>query len=527
MYKIFNTVKNTGHFKPGIMRYDILISIGILIACSLIGFVFYYFSLSEANIISIYVLGILLIASLTSSWLYGAISSIAGVLLFNCLFAEPRFTLFVFDWQYSITTIVMLIASMITNYVMTLFRRQLDREILEARRLEILLETSHHLQQTQDMDDVFDVTITQLRQMFGRNVLLIPLSDGKLSQPITEDSKEELHLFDEDLVDQGALAQFLRSEIETEIPLTQINGEKKLVLFKILVNKTVFAIAGFVVEASESIAGFERNMILAVLNEVELSLEKHRLHLFNEHIAHEAETERLRTNILRTISHDLRTPLTSISGNADILLSSGERIEPKLRKLLYKDIYDDSEWLIKLVENLLFITRIENGVMSINTEQEVLQEIIPEAFRHLTKRSKAHNISLEMPEDLLVVNIEARLIMQVIINLVDNAIKYSPAGSDIKIRVIRRGAQAVVEVVDTGYGIDDKDKQKVFEIFNTTGNKSGDSRRGVGLGLSLCRAIVHAHGGDIHIADNAPCGAIVGFALNLEEVNLEKEHIGN
>ena len=374
------SIQRSEHSGPARAWRDICKSTGTLLTCSLIGFVFYSFGLSEANIISIYILGILLIASLTSSWKYGVVSSIAGVLLFNCLYAEPRFNLFVFDWQYSITTIVMLIASMIVNYVMTSFRRQLDKEI--------------------------------------------------------------------------------------------------------------------------------------------------QLQILNEQIAREAEAERLRANILRTISHDLRTPLTSMSGSADILLNNEAHIDPAQRKLLLQDIYNDSEWLIKLVENLLFITRIENGVMSIHTEQEALQEIIPEALDHLTKRADEHTITLEMPEELLIVKIEARLIIQVLVNIIDNAIKYSPAGTEIIVRAARRGAQIVVEIADSGCGISDEFKSKAFEMFSTTNKKSGDSRRGVGLGLSLCQAIVHAHGGEISIADNTPRGTIVSFTLNLEEIMLEKDYSG-
>jgi two-component system sensor histidine kinase KdpD len=117
--------------------------------------------------------------------------------------------------------------------------------------------------------------------------------------------------------------------------------------------------------------------------------------------------------------------------------------------------------------------------------------------------------------------------MQVIINIVDNAIKYTPAGSDIRIKAFQRDSQAVVEVADTGNGISDDDKQKVFEMFYTTNIKSGDSRRGIGLGLPLCQSIVHAHGGTIHIADNVPTGVVVSFTLQAEEAQIESEHTGH
>ena len=507
---------------------DAVMSVCILAVCSLIGFLFHSLSLSEANIISIYILGILLIASITSSWIYGAISSVIGVLLFNFLYADPIFNFYVYDWQYSITMIVMLLASLITNYVMTLFRGQLNREKLESRRLDILLEISQHMQHAKDVDDIFHVALTHLHQMLARPVLLFPFSDGKFLQPMIKSLEDDSIFSSEDWGwHENAWKQCMASDDEAEIPIIHLrNSPKKIALFMLRSKKTLFAVTG-VVASDQSIAGFEHNLILAILDEVALFLERYHLHLLNERFAREADAERLRANLLRTFSHDLRTPLTSISGNADILLSKGDQIKPELRRQLYQNIYNDSGWLINLVENLLFITRIDNGVMPIHTEPEVLQEIIPEALNCLLSRAKDRAISLEMPDELLVAKMDARLIIQVVVNIVDNAIKYTPAGSDIKIRSFQRGSQAVIEVADTGCGISDEDKQKVFEMFYTTNKKSGDSRRGIGLGLPLCQTIVRAHGGVIQVTDNIPRGVVASFTLPLEEVCLESEYPGN
>ena len=514
--------------RAGSVRRDVCISACILAACSLIGFLFYSQSLSEANIISVYILGILAIASLTSGWIYGTVSSVVGVLLFNCLYAEPHFNFWVYDWQYAITAVVMLIASLITNYVMTLFRRQLDREVLETRRLDILLETSQRLLQTQDEQDIFAVTLTQLFRMFDRPILLFPVSDGNVLQPMIKVPEKDGSFFPESWgLDEASLRRGIHGAIASEDAVILAGDGKKAMLLPVRGEKTVFAVAGIIVDSGKTFDGFEHNLLLAILDEAALSFEKHHLHVCNERIAREAEAERLRANLLRAISHDLRTPLTSISGNADILLSNGEQIRPDLRGQLYQHIYDDSEWLINMVENLLFVTRIENGVMSITTEPEVLQELIPEALNRFARRNKGHNISLEMPDELLIVAVDARLVIQVLVNIVDNAMKYTPPGSDIAIRAFRRGSQAVVEVADTGGGISDEDKQKVFEMFYTCNNKTGDSRRGIGLGLPLCRSIVRAHGGVLHIADNAPSGAVVSFALQIKELCCESEYPGH
>ena len=524
---ILKILRRKSRLNAGTSWHDAFISVCILISCSLIGFLFYSLHLSEANIISIYILGILLIASITSSWVYGTISSVCGVLLFNCLYAHPIFNFNVYDSQYLITMVVMLIASLITNYVMTIFRWQLDREKMETRRLDILLETSQHLQQTQNDDDIYDVALTQIYHMIGHAILIFPLDDRKTTKPMIKASEQYAKLFNEAFTfDNNVIEQFIAQGNNEKSTVALINNELNAVCFKLRNSKTLFAVICIVIDSKKSIVGFEYNIVLAMLDEIAFSLEKHHLHLFNERIAREAEAERLRTNLLRTISHDLRTPLTSILGNADILLSNGEQIASELRKQLYQTIYSDSEWLITLVENLLFITRIDNGVMSINTEPEVLQEIIPESLSCVAKRAKEHAVNLEMPDELLVVKMDARLFLQVIINIVDNAIKYTPLGSTIHIRLLRRNAQAVIEIADEGCGITDSDKKKVFEMFYTSNKISSDSRRGIGLGLPLCQSIVSAHGGTITLVDNTPRGLVVTIVLQLEEVCFESEYSG-
>ncbi|SBV96741.1 Putative histidine kinase KdpD (fragment) [uncultured delta proteobacterium] len=524
---IVKTLQKNPRIKADTTWRDAFMSVFILGVCSLIGLLFHSLRLSEANIISIYIIGILLISSIASSWAYGVMASVSGVLLFNFLYADPTFNFRVYDLQYSITTTVMLVASLIANYVMTLFRSQLDREILEIHRLDILLETSQHLQQAQNIDDIFTVALTQLHQMFARAVFIFPLADGALQRPRSKVAEGNPNLSPEAIgLDIAALEEFVATDNEKKSTVLHLNADNKAICFKLISGEAVVAAICIIVNSAKRTGGFEYNLVLAMLDEIALSVEKYNLQVFNERIAQEAEAERLRANLLRSISHDLRTPLTSISGNADILLSSADQIEPELRRQLYQNIYSDAEWLMNLVENLLFVTRIDNGVMTINTEYEVLQEIIQESLRYMAKRAKDHTIHLEMPEEILLVKMDARLIMQVIINIVDNAVKYTPAGSDIRIRALRRGSRAVVEVADTGNGISDDEKQKVFEMFYTTNKNSSDSRRGIGLGLPLCRSIVRAHGGEVRIADNVPHGAIVSFSLQLEEVCVESEYLG-
>jgi two-component system sensor histidine kinase KdpD len=235
------------------------------------------------------------------------------------------------------------------------------------------------------------------------------------------------------------------------------------------------------------------------------------------------QQEQLRASLLRSISHDLRTPLTSISGNAGILLGNPEVLNEEQKKGLYTDIYDDSMWLINLVENLLSISRIEGGTLNLNFQAELMEEVISEALLHVNRNSVKHVIQTELDDELMMARMDSRLIVQVLINMIDNAIKYTQDGSHITISARRERHIVIVEISDDGPGISSEEvKVRLFEMFYTADNIHGDGRRGLGLGLSLCKSIVNAHGGTIGVKDNIPKGTVFYFTLQAEEVNVHE-----
>ena len=229
---------------------------------------------------------------------------------------------------------------------------------------------------------------------------------------------------------------------------------------------------------------FENSVLLSILGEGALAIENRRNALEKEQATVQAKNEELRANLLRTISHDLRTPLTSISGNASNLLSNGETLDTETRNKICTDIFDDAQWLIGLVENLLSITRIEDGRMNLQISPQLMDEMIEEALHHVNRKSCEHTITTQYGDEILLVNVDARLIMQVVVNLVDNAIKYTPVGSVIQISAYRKDHQVVVDVADNGPGIPDRAKAQVFEMFYTGQSRIADSHRSLGLGLA-------------------------------------------
>lgn len=250
-------------------------------------------------------------------------------------------------------------------------------------------------------------------------------------------------------------------------------------------------------------------MLIVSIITVTLAIQNIRNAEEKERAAVHAKNEQLRADLLRTISHDLRTPLTSISGNASNLISNYEMMDAPTRKQTFLDIYDDSMWLINLVENILSISRIEDGRMNLSISTELVSEVFEEALRHTNRHSAQHTITVQMADDLLLARMDAKLVVQVLINLVDNAIKYTPAGSHIVLSAAAQGENAVIQVSDDGPGIPDEAKEKVFEMFSTGEKRISDSRRSLGLGLALCRTIIAAHGGTITLSDNKPHGCIL------------------
>ena len=223
-------------------------------------------------------------------------------------------------------------------------------------------------------------------------------------------------------------------------------------------------------------------MLIVSIITVTLAIQNIRNAEEKERAAVRAKNEQLRADLLRTISHDLRTPLTSISGNASNLISNYEKMDAPARKQTFLDIYDDSMWLINLVENILSISRIEDGRMNLSISTELVSEVFEEALRHTNRHSAQHTITVQMDDDLLLAHMDAKLVVQVLINLVDNAIKYTPAGSHIVLSAAAQGESAVIRVSDDGPGIPDEAKRKGHLELFSTGEKTAFRTAAAALG---------------------------------------------
>ncbi|CAM4372522.1 sensor histidine kinase [Paenibacillus typhae] len=379
------------------------------------------------------------------------------------------------------------------------------------------------MQQAKNAKEIIDAVAHQLVKLLDKSVIFYPAEVDKLAEPQwfpkqESDSVPVMYTGS----NEGAVADWVFKNNKQAGATTDTFFGASCLYHAVRVDDVVFGVASIVMENEEPLEVFEKSLMIAMLGECALALEKERLNEKQKTISMQIQQEQLRANLLRSISHDLRTPLTSISGNAGILLANSGVLNEELRRGLYSDIYDDSIWLINLVENLLSISRIENDTLNLNFQAEMIEEVISEALLHVNRNRDNHIVKAIVKDELLMARMDSRLIVQVIIDLVDNAIKYTGTGSHITITAGKENQQIRVEVADDGSGIPDDDKERLFDMFYTANNVSGDGRRGLGLGLSLCQSIVHAHGGIIGVKDNAPKGTIFYFTLHIEEANMHE-----
>ena len=501
--------------------HDLLVSVGLLIGATLLGYVFFGLGFTEANIITVYILGVLLISILTKYRAYSLASSLVSVILFNFFFTEPYFTMKAYEKGYPATFAIMFVSAFISSTLAIKLKDHAKKSAQSAYRTKILFDTNQLLQRTDNESDIIAIAAHQLMKLLKRDIIIYTVVNNNIGEAnifLSDGDEDEIK---DIIIDEKEVAQWVLENNHQAGATTDIFPQAEFLYYAIRVNDKIYGIVGIHIN-EKAIDSFESSILLSILGECAISLENKKIAREKEESELLAKNEKMRANLLRAISHDLRTPLTSISGNADNLLSNGESFDADTKQQIYTDIYNDSMWLTNLVENLLSVTRLEDGNMKLNKSAELIDEIISEALNHINKRSVEHKITVCENDDILLVDVDARLIVQVIINIVDNAIKYTPKGSEITISTQKNDKMLSVSIADNGNGITDDIKDKVFDMFYTGANKIADSRRSLGLGLALCKTIISAHGGEISVSDNKAHGAVFTFTLPVKEVDINE-----
>ncbi|WP_313893457.1 sensor histidine kinase KdpD [Psychrobacillus sp.] len=507
---------------------DLLKMFVIFSLASFIGLLFFEFGVSESNIITIYILGVLILATWTSGWIVSIISSLVAVLLFNLLFIEPRFSFEAYYRDYPMTFLIMFLSGFITSSLTRKVKKQAIVAVRKSYRMEVLLETNRKLQKAKSIEEIIHEGMSQIVKLVEKPVEFFEIDKNLIVKSIffqtvsmtTLENKEVATLFDN--VSERGVASWVASNNHVAGVSTDIFPEAKAYYLPFISGGDVKGVIGIALAKEAPLPAFERHILHAIMNDFSFALDKWYLQKLNEEVAREAELEQMRANLLRAISHDLRTPLTSISGNAEILLTNGEKINDGQKTQLYQDIYSNSKWLVQMVENLLAVSKLDDGKLAIEIQPELVEDIMQEALLHVVRINDTHQISYHVEPELLFALMDARLIIQVIINMIDNALAYTPAGSEIILTAVEMDSYVHFSVADNGPGIEESLKVKLFEPFTTGKVQRSDSRRGLGLGLALCQTILKLHDSELTVADNEPGGTIFSFSLKKGVVNVHE-----
>ncbi len=234
----------------------------------------------------------------------------------------------------------------------------------------------------------------------------------------------------------------------------------------------------------------------------------------------ESEKERMRANLLRAVSHDLRTPLTTIYSSASTLLERKSSLDSERKQKILRGIMEDSEWLVRMVENLLSITRIDSGKVKIIKTPTVLEELIDSVILKFKKRYPGQDVLIDIPDEIVIIPMDAMLIEQVIINLLENAVQHAKNMTSLTLRVRALDGVAVFEIMDDGCGIKPELIGGIFKgYYNVEGDSADSKKHNAGIGLSVCATIIKAHGGNINAENRKGGGALFRFTLLTEETN--------
>ncbi|MEE3805925.1 MULTISPECIES: sensor histidine kinase KdpD [Lysinibacillus] len=489
---------------------------------SIVGLYLYSIDISEPNIITIYILGVLILAIWSSGWIMSIISSIVAVLLFNYLFTEPRFSFDAYHRDYPMTFFIMFLSGVITSSLTKKIKAQTTIAIRKSYRMEVLLETNRRLQHAKSIEEIITEGMTQIVKLVEKPVQFFEIDNqviGKSTffrtEKISAIENQKIATLFNNPNEHGVVSWVTNNKHVAGVS-TDIFPEVSAYYIPVISNSHVKGVIGIALSKLLPLPAFERNILHAIINDFSFAMDKWYLQKLNEEVAREAEMEQMRANLLRAISHDLRTPLTAISGNADILLNNASLIPDSEKNKLYEDIFNNSKWLVQMVENLLAVSKLEDGQFALEMQMELVEDIIQEALSHVVHQNNSHKISYQIEPEFLLSLMDARLIIQVFVNIIDNALTYTPPGSDITISVKECDGLVNFSISDNGPGIDDSLKGSLFEPFTTGKVQRSDSRRGLGLGLALCQTILKLHGSHITVSDNKPQGTIFNFSLKKE-----------
>jgi len=464
--------------------------------------------LGEHNVVMLYLLALVVVASRVGRWpaLY---ASVLSALLFDFIFVYPRFVYTLKGARHLGTFAVMVLVGVVIGNMAERIRRQVRLARLREQRTLALFRLMGELTRSGSSKSMIESAIHNVEDQFhGRVAIFLPDEEGRLIQ-------DEHQIQDGFPKDEVGVAQWVHDHQEAAgLGTDTLPGSKALYL-PLIGTREAIGVMG--IRPEDAATGFEpdqRHLLDAFANQTALALERTILTEKTVVVQQKADQEQLRNAMLSSVSHDLRTPLGGIMGAATTLLADDGSLAPDSRKELLETIYEEARQLQRLVTNLLEVTRLESGVLDVKKEWLPVEELVGAALDRMRAQLKHRTVNVDLPFGLPMAPADAVLMEQVLINILDNALKYSPEDKPLEIRGWATARAVTLSIADRGPGIPEGDEERIFEKLVRLPREK--VRPGAGLGLTICKGIVEAHGGWIQASNRPDGGAQFLVSLPIE-----------
>lgn len=504
--------ENSLNYELKVSTKDLVKLVIITLLTTITSYILRYYGLRDDNILLVYTLGVLLVSVWANGYSVGVISSIINIVILNYLFTNPLYTLSIDDPNYIITLLVFCVVGIITSTLTSRIKYQMEKYSKREQNTQMLYQISRNFIRLSSKEDIVNKAIEILSIALSKDIVCY----------IENKNTKAFNLYEKTLIkesinpliteDEKAVASWVFNNKTLAGNSTDTLPGAKGFYIPIIGIKDTLGVIGVSCD-KKCLDNEDLSLIESVIAQMAIALDREELSEIQKQASLEIESERLRSNLLRAISHDLRTPLAGISGAVSTIIKNKDLIDESVIDDLLNGIYEDSQWLIRLVENLLSMTRIEEGKLEVKKQDELVEEVIEQSLKHIKRRIENVVVNVNLPDEILFVPMDAKLIEQVFINLIDNAIKYTKVNCKIEINVYNKESYVCFEVKDNGPGIKEEFTEKIFDRFFTGETKYKDSRKGIGLGLSICKSIIDAHKGEISVRNNKDKGSTFKFTL--------------
>jgi two-component system sensor histidine kinase KdpD len=462
----------------------------------------------RSDLAMVYLLGIVFTAGRAGKVPFWS-ATLLSILAFDFFFVSPRYSFYVSSPGYFVTFAVMLIVALVVSTLTLKVRDQADTVKQRERRTAALYGLSRKLVHEREIDQLSAIAAMHISEVFSSHVvILVPDDKGALTVPATEPITFPL--------DQKELsvAEWTYKHGEQAGLGTDTLSGAKAVYLPLVTGSQMVGVMGVMPSHVEGLFDQEQiRMLESFANQIAMAIDRAMIAKEAQAMLLKAETEELRSTLLSSVSHDLRTPLAAIKGATTTLLQKNVTLETSESRDLLQTIYEESEHLTHIIRNVLDMTRIETKAIKVKKEWESIEEITGAVLNRLSEELGTRKVKVDIPNEIPLVPFDPLLIEQVLTNLIDNAIKYTPADTPISLTAQMDGESMLMEVADRGAGIPAGEEESIFEKF-VRGSTAGG---GIGLGLTICRAIVNAHGGRIWVENRPKGGAIFRFTLPISE----------